>query len=308
MTKPLSFSEACDQAAAVGVTLIKYAGSSNAYGSVFRCQLGHEWSAKHNNVVSANRTGCPICYERGRHLTEGDIREKLSACGRELVAIESAIRGQQTKVTVRCPHGHVSTVRLGTVIYAKKQCAGCTRRARKVDLDGINEKLAKQGYRIHQWCRTGETATIHCNCGQSWEARLGSVLREQSHCPACFEKGFDGEKPAVLYLYALRKGRRLRYGYGISGQFPRRDAEHRRNAAEAGWSISLERVWEFERGVLAYEIEKHLKRTLPVPAETMKGFKTEAIMPRHLPSLLATLTNSDRLHSSHAQRHGQRSS
>lgn len=304
MTKPLSFSEAYDQAAAVGVTLIKYAGSSNAYGSVFRCELGHEWSAKHNNVVSANKTGCPVCYERGRHLTAGDIRQKLLVHGRELVSIDSEIRGQRTTVTVRCQHGHVSTVRLGTVIYAKKPCAGCARSARKVDLHGVNERLAKQGYSVRQEPRTGGILTIHCECGQSWDARLGSVLRGQSHCPACFEKGFDGEKPAVFYLYALRKGRKLRYGYGISGQFTRRDAEHRRNAAETGWSIRLERVWEFERGVLAYEVERELKRTLPVPLETMKGFKTEAIMPRHLPRLLATLTNSDRLISSQAQRHG----
>lgn len=308
MTRPLTFREAYDQAAAVGVTMVKYAGSSNAYGSVFRCKNGHEWSGRHNNVVSSNKTGCPVCYSRSRHMTEQDVAEKLLQQGRELVSIDSDIRGQKTLVTVKCDNGHVNQVRLGTIIYAKKACPDCSKAARGCDIDAYNRRLEELGYHIIFGEKTGENATLGCKCGHQWETRLGSVLRGDSHCPACFEKGFDGSKPAVLYLYAMRQGKKLRYGYGISGQFKRRNAEHLRNAAAAGWKLSLEKVWEFDRGVVAQQLESKLKVTFPVPSDVPKGFKTEAIMPRYLSQLLATLTNSDIVTPSQDQRKGQSSS
>ena len=293
MTKPLSYTEAREQARAAGFEMLKYAGSSNAYGSVFRCSEGHEWSTRHNNVVSSNKTGCPVCYRKGRHLSEEDVRQKLADEGRELVSIDSPILGQKTLVTVRCAAGHTLQVKLGTIIYAKNPCSTCSKQARGHDVAAYNRRLSAKGYSLIAGTETRQMAIIGCQCGHRWEARLNSVLRGDSHCPACFEKGFDGSKPAVLYLYAMRQGRKLRYGYGISGQFQRRNAEHIRNAAAAGWKLTLERLWEFDKGVQAQEIEAHLKRTLPVPSDTPKGFKTEAIMPRHLPKLLETLRKSD---------------
>lgn len=308
MTRPLTYAEAYSQAKAAGFEMLKYAGSSNAYGSVFRCAAGHEWATRHNNVVSSNKTGCPTCYAANRHFSEDEVRQKLAAEGRELVSLDSEIRGQKTLVTVRCGEGHLSQVKLGTIIYAKKPCAHCSRKIRGVDEEGVRKRLGKLGYRLVEWVSTRELATIACECGHSWSARLNSILQEQSHCPACFEKGFDGNAPAVFYLYALHKGRKLRYGYGISGQFPRRDREHRRNAKKEGWNIVLERVWEFDRGVKAFEIERKLKQELPAPSDTPKGFKTEAIMPRYLARLLATLTESDIFQPPQAQRKGRGSS
>lgn len=292
MTKPLTFQQAAASAKACGYELIKYAGSSNAYGSVFRCGCGREWSTKHNNVVSANKTGCPDCARKAARFDEKAIRQALRTNGHELVSLRLPMRGQNTQVEARCEHGHLRTARLGTIIYAKKPCPDCSKIRRGVDFDGFNRRLAPHGYRLVEWGGTTRTeGTFECSCGASWRARVSSVLREQSHCPGCFEGGFHGDEPAVFYLYEMRQGRKLRYGYGISGRFESRDAEHRRNAKAAGWKISLCRLYEVDRGVKALETEKKLKETFVPAKDVFYGFITESFMPRDLTKFLHLLNS-----------------
>lgn len=294
MSKKLTHAEASAQANAAGYKLVSYAGSSNAYGSIFECKCGHKWSAKHNNVVSSNKTGCPKCALKATRFSAEDVRNSLSACDRTLLSIDSPIRGQSTMVTTKCSKGHVSKTKLGTIIYAKKPCGECSKINRAVTLEDFNRRLAHRGYRIAEWGGTTRTiGAIECSCGTTWEARVNSVLHEQSHCPACYEGGFRGDQSAVFYIYELRKNKLLRYGYGISGRFQSRDAEHKRNAAAAGWKIRLHKLFTFEKGISALAVERGAKAKFPVPKDMFSGFKTESIMPRYLDDLVATLTNSD---------------
>ena len=293
MTKPLTFEQAAASTQDRGYELLKYAGSSNAYGSVFRCSCGHTWSAKHNNVVSSNKTGCPECAKKAGRLGDTEIRKSLQAEGAELVSIESELKGQGTVVRTRCQHGHERVSKLGTIIYAKKPCPECSKQQRGVDLASFNERLSTKGYRIVTWVgSTRAKGTFQCKCGETWEARVNSVLQGQSNCPACYEGGLRGDEPAVFYIYELSRGRKLRHGYGISGAFDRRDIEHRRSAKEAGWKIRLTHIFDFKRGADAVKIEKQIKSRFFVPKAMFHGFKTEAVMPKDLQNLVATLTNS----------------
>lgn len=288
MTKKLTFSEVSDQASRLGFTLVKYAGSTNAYGSVYRCSEGHTWSAKHNNVVSSNKTGCPTCSAGKTRLTKPDIEAALASLNFTLHELHGEIRGAQTEVTTSCVNGHLRKGKLGTVIHAKKPCPDCSRAARKVDLAGINSRLAEKGYSLLSWQEsTRKEGEFACTCGQSWTARVNSVLQGQSNCPGCYEGGLRGDMPAVFYIYELRKQSRLRYGYGISGAFSRRDSEHRRNASEGGWKIKLIKVVEFDVGAEAVRLEKMVKSRFKPPTGMLKGFKTESIMPKHLSELIA---------------------
>lgn len=290
MTRKLTFAQAAESVRAIGYELIKYAGSSNAYGSVFKCQCGHSWSAKHNNVVSSNKTGCPECARRSARMDAEGIRAALAAKGVNLLTIDGEIRGQGTLITTSCAHGHVRHCKLGTIIYANKPCPECSKRKRAVDVDAYSERLQAIGCTLVSWSGTTRAkAVIRCNCGGVWESRLNSVLREESHCPQCYEGGLRGDKPAVFYIYELRKGRRVRYGYGISGMFARRNAEHSRNAAKHGWSIQLERIVQYEKGCDALRIEQRIKETIPVPKGMFPGFKTECVEPKDLQRLVAML-------------------
>lgn len=295
MVRPLTFAEAYAQADAVGVDMIKYAGSSNAYGSVFRCRVcKHEWSTKHNNVVSSNRTGCPACYRRTLPMSEAEMAKALEAEGMTLVGILSRIKGARTKVRVACASGHVRDVSLGAVTHAKRGCPECGRAERGVDEVGVKAKLANLGYSLVSWeGKVNANAVIGCGCGVTWETRLSSVLRGDSHCPGCFEKGFDGSKPAHFYTYRLTKNKRTLIGYGISGQFDRRDREHRRNAKAAGWKIEIQGAWLFERGHDAYCLERELKGCFEPPKRAPKGFLTESVSEAQIENFIATLKKSD---------------
>lgn len=288
MTKKLTFQEVAAQAASCGFELLKYAGSTNAYGSTYRCKNGHTWSAKHNNVVSANKTGCPVCAKSAAKMTQKDVGDAVTAEGFTLVEIHGEVLGQKTKITSACKKGHLRTGRLGAIIYAKKPCPACLQEARKVDLKGINERLLSKGYTLVAWEEsTRKKGTFSCRCGESWVSRVNSVLQGQSNCPGCYEGGLRGDKPAVFYIYELRQGCRIRYGYGISGAFARRDAEHRRNVEAEGWRIRLMKVIEFNLGKDAVRFEKTVKVKFKSPAAMPRGFKTESIMPANLPALLA---------------------
>lgn len=290
MTRKLTFEQAAVSTKARGYELIKYAGSSNAYGSIFKCPCGNTWSTKLNNVVSSNKTGCPVCAKNAARMDEASIRSALLENQAELVSIDSEIKGQRTQVTVLCPTGHVRSAKLATIIYAKKGCSECAKRDRGVDLEGLNERLGERGYTIVDWDNSArKKGTFLCKCGGTWQTRVNSVLHGQSNCPVCYEGGLRGNEPAVFYIYELRKNGRLRYGYGISGDFQRRDAEHKRNANEAGWRIKLLHSFNFETGVDAIEREKRAKALLKAPKGMFPGFKTEAVMPKDLSKLLALL-------------------
>lgn len=292
MTRPLTFTQASEQAQKIGYKLISYAGSSNAYGSVFECQCGYRWSAKHNNVVSSNKTGCPKCAAKATKFSHEDVRNAIEAEGLTLTSIDTEILGGKTIVTTSCPKGHIRTCKLHTIIYSKKPCPTCSKEARGVDFSGINARLSKLGYRLTEWAGTTRTnGDFVCECGGNWSARVASVLQEQSHCPVCFDGGFRGDRPAVFYIYEIRKDSKVRYGYGISGRFKARDAEHKRNAAESGWKIKLYKIFNTEVGAKALAVEKKAKGLFKVPSDMFYGFKTEAIMPRNLKELLRLSEN-----------------
>lgn len=227
-------------------------------------------------------------------MSKDEIEQAIEMHGATLLEITTPLKGAKTKVKVLCHNGHIREALLGTIIYAKQTCGECGRAKRGVDEAGVKDKLAALGYKLVSWSgKINADAELSCGCGFTWETRLASVLRGDSHCPGCFDKGFDGSKPAHFYTYKLTKNKRRLLGYGISGQFDRRDREHRRNAKRDGWKIEIQGAWLFERGHDAYSLEREMKEHFTPPKNAPKGFVTESIAESQLENFIATLTKSD---------------
>jgi hypothetical protein len=125
-----------------------------------------------------------------------------------------------------------------------------------------------------------QTAKWQCNsCGNEWFAGIYS-RRHGGGCAACAPVGFNPEKPAFYYCFAIHGPKDIWwYKGGISNDYERRGYEIQRSLNKNKMQLELEllEVVEFKLGADAEELEKRLLKVKGIRSYTVEKFsgKTE---------------------------------
>lgn len=252
----------------------------------FKCANGHEWVSTLTRVIGKKQSGCPMC----RKTTEGDVVERLSARGYVLVG---QFNGLMTKTAIRCGEGHEWVANLKNVLgKAASGCPSCYTLAKQ---DAV-ERLARRGLTlVSEYVNTRSKGTLRCVDGHEWSTSLYHVLAsDPSGCPHCARSGFNPSKPATFYVVKLMSRNGEYAGFGITENLSVRMGRHRHNAAKVGVMLDVVATTFFRNGGDALDLERSVKKTLPLTDSGVEGFRMEATTPDGLPALLAMMREANR--------------
>lgn len=88
--------------------------------------------------------------------------------------------------------------------------------------------------------------------------------------------GFDTSSPGSLYILRIYSDDYEFTGYGIARHVDRRLITHRSKLKKAGFFISEVQTFDFDKGYDTFELERRVKASFPLFAQTVEGFRTEA--------------------------------
>ena len=115
-------------------------------------------------------------------------------------------------------------------------------------------------------------------CDNIWKV-TPEKLRAGKSCPTCNGGGFKVNKKAIVYLYVLNDNL---LGFGITGNFRRRDAQHRVTFKKLNVKYKLIGMFRFKHGADALNTERLIIDSYDIINSGINGFKRECLSIAHL--------------------------
>jgi hypothetical protein len=238
---------------------------------LWRCALGHTWTAKVVERTGNNKTGCPFCSNRKLLVGFNDLQSRLPELAEEAHGCDPqmVIYGSRIKLDWRCRLGHIWKASLDN--RASSRQPGCPYCANQKVLTGFNDLktrhplIAAQAY---NWdpsqvlCGSSQKVQWKCDQGHIWSTSIDHRTgNRRSGCPVCAETGFNPGKEAWFYLMERPGEQQI----GITNVVEQRLRTHVAN----GWSL-IEVVGPFS-GVKVLEAETLLKRWIRTRVGAIPG-------------------------------------
>lgn len=201
-------------------------------------------------------------------LTTADINNRINQRG---ITIVGEYTGISIKTEFRCSVGHVWKVSPNDVVSGN----GCPHCSGKLPLtvEKINERLRNRGISIiGEYKNTSTKTEFQCADGHRWMTTPNSVL---GGC-GCSQCTFDYTKPAMVYVLSISDNDKIFTGFGITNNTDIRFAEHRSYLKKSNKYIIKNYIFNLTSRFHAIDIEKYLKKTLPIFDSGITGFITEA--------------------------------
>lgn len=179
-----------------------------------QCSCGNEFLTDLHHFKSQNQRQCPECGRRSttakNQVPFEDVLARLRRIGCDYVSGEYANR--RSKLTIRCTCGHLRTISMNSVFYAKKPftglCAKCSVRKQhdrtRMDVEDVRILLAAKGLILlsgeYENART--PLTLKCSCGQEFQScyDLLSSGAKRPCCRVCSNRISSGEKAIADWL------------------------------------------------------------------------------------------------------------
>ena len=212
--------------------------SSRAYVNstcplVWRCALGHEWSASLHSIRNTN-TWCPQCAGNARLTLE---HANSFAADRGGECLSSLYANAKTLLTWRCGVGHEWRASLNSVKNKRTWCPYCAGTG-PLSLEIANNLAAKRGGECAstRYSNAKRLLSWRCSIGHQWRANLNCVKNRRTWCPYC-----AGNAP--LSLEIARKLAAERRGLCLSGVYVSCEGHLDWRCADGHeWSASLHNV------------------------------------------------------------------
>lgn len=179
-----------------------------ACGTVFQTDLHH--------FRTQNQRQCPLCGRRNASLKRAnpleDVRQRLRGIGCEYVAGEYINRS--SKLTIRCTCGHLRTLSMNSVFYAKKPftglCEACSIRRQhdttRMNLDDVRVLLAAKGLELlsESYENAKTPLRMRCLCGREFESTYDLIRSGDKRpcCRICAGRISAGEQAVMAWLDA----------------------------------------------------------------------------------------------------------
>lgn len=230
-----------------------------------RCS--HTWPTRLSNIIN-NGHNCPACSGNLKY-TNDIIDIKLQKTNIKRL---DEYTGMHRKISFKCEKcDHTWRSKPDNIINGGKRCPACAgvikHTIEEVDniLNGMNIKRLGSFFNVDtpMLC-----ACLLCGYGLTnpWHKSLNAFKRP-SGCPVCASHGFKPNLPASLYVVETDTFT----GFGISNECEVRLAEHSRKV-----KIKKFIRFDFSEGRRAQQVEKILKKNLPIFDSGIAGFRTEA--------------------------------
>ncbi len=206
----------------------------------WKCQLGHQWSARVADRTYKGGTGCPICS--GHIVLRGfnDLASKHPRIAAEAFGWNPAAftPGSSEKKLWKCSLGHIWESVIQSRTTQNTNCLVCGNRQLLIGFNDLATKfpnLAKEAYKwdaskilvgssIEKWWM--------CENGHKWKTRILNRTASKSGCPTCsLRGGFDPNNSG--YLYLLTHNQWKMFQIGITNYPDRRLQEHKGR----GWEL-----------------------------------------------------------------------
>ena len=246
----------------------------------FICGEGHEWETTLALVLGKKQTPCPHC---AREAWAKEVKEALLARGFEML---DAFVNMRTPCRLKCAHGHEWLADLANVYGAQKSgCPVCA----SVTEEEIIERVRDRGFElISPYVDTQTRSTFRCKFGHEWTTPLNNVTKRKnpSGCPGCAKSGFNPSKPAYFYVVGLYGAAGDYVGFGITEKPDIRLSRHKHSAALKGYSLDVVNLAFFDNGADAHALERLVIETTPCEDTGIEGFRREAALMQHMPSIL----------------------
>ena len=154
-------------------------------------------------------------------------------------------------------------IRIGRQKYGCAKCSG-----NYVDPKEAEEFMISKGYKPTVPFLGAHLSwdSIHLLCGNAVTPQYSSIKSGSGGCKYCAEYGFQYSKPAYLYLITSERLNAHKIGIANPAKMKKSDRLYRYQ--HHGWSVI--KIWQFQNGRLAEEVENtillHLRVKLEIPS------------------------------------------
>lgn len=221
------------------ITFIKWDGDyiNSVSRAIVRCDSGHEWSSRVNNLVSGGK-GCAQCYGNRKFTEEERVNQINNRCGIRFIAWIDGYKNAHSKAICGCVCGNEWVASINDLVNNGTGCQKCSRESAGVKLrKPESEQISKindidnvtfVSWESGRYKNKDSKAVCRCDFGHEWTARIRDLIRgdKRTGCPTCSVSGYDKEKPATLYALLSKCGSYIKIG--ISNDYKTRHATLKR--------------------------------------------------------------------------------
>lgn len=179
-----------------------------------RCACGNEFQVDLHHFRTQNQRQCPSCGRRNmttKNQTPFEvICSRLESIGCKYVSGEYVNR--RSKLTIRCTCGHLRTISMNSVFYAKKPfsglCKECSVRKQhdhsRMDIEDIRVLLAAKGLVLlsDEYENARTSLLMKCSCGREFRSCYDLLSRggKRPCCRVCSNRISSGEQVIADWL------------------------------------------------------------------------------------------------------------
>jgi hypothetical protein len=187
----------------------------NACGKIdVECGNGHTYKTTWNRIQRGR--GCHTCFIDRKKLSFQFVKEQINAKGSTLLSKEYI--NSAAKLDVECPNGHIHKTSWA-MFDQGHGCNQCAVNDKKHSVEYIRIEVEKSGYSLlsHEYINDAAKLSIKCDCDHCYKASW-NAFKSGRRCPVCAERGFNRNKPAILYYLRFEYDSRFYYKIGITNR------------------------------------------------------------------------------------------
>ena len=185
-----------------------------------RCACGTEFTTDLHHFRSQNQRQCTVCGRRNAvrktRISLDELNERLRSIGCEYVS--GVYESRRSKLTIRCSCGHLRTIAMNSVLYAKNfsgLCEECSTRkqhdAYRMDIEDVRILLATKGLVLlsSEYVNARTPLRLRCSCGREFSSCYDLISQgaKRPCCRVCSSRVSSGEQAIADWL----SGHGIRY-------------------------------------------------------------------------------------------------
>lgn len=178
-----------------------------------KCGCGAEFTADLHHFRTQNQRQCPTCGRKQAaskvRITPEDLNSRLRALG--CAYVSGAYENRRSKLTIRCSCGHLRTISMNSVLYARNfsgLCKECSARKQhdttRMDIEDVRILLATKGLTLlsDEYKNARTPLRLRCSCGREFSScyDLLSQGAKKPCCRVCSSRVSSGERAVSDWL------------------------------------------------------------------------------------------------------------
>lgn len=224
----------------------------------------------------ANREG--IKSRKNQKKTHEEYQKELRTRNIQFFPLEKYI-DSHTPILHQCMKGHQTSLRPYSVLTGRgcRKCDVANRtKTHETYLEEVGKLSSNTIEVLDEYVNSITPIRHKCSYGHIWKARPNGVLSSKHGCPECSTKGFNYNKPAILYYIKVTSFNLTYYKVGITNNTVK---ERFKREPETTDIVIIKEV-QFARGLDAREEEQRIltqysEHRQKVPELLISGGNTE---------------------------------